>query len=76
MNTYKSHFVRGAALIFAVILMASFVACKKIPTLTPDVSGGYVNDKTGVIYYDAPGSYSAKTYLSEEAVAINDGINF
>ena len=67
---------RVGALLLAIVSVLSVCSCSRVPSLTPNAQGGYVNEKTDVVYYPAPDCYEAKYYLVEEAVAINDGVQF
>ena len=67
---------RFTALTLAVLLAVSLISCSGVGVLKPDSEGRYVNEKTGVVYYVAPGYYSVVSYNAEEAVALNDGVNF
>ena len=72
----KQNIKRFLTLTILAAFLLSFAACAKVGVLTADENGGYINDKNGVRYYAAPGSYDVKGYLSEGPVALNDGINF
>jgi hypothetical protein len=73
----KQLFVRTLVLLLIAATALSFFACSdKVGVLTADQNGGYVNNKNKVRYFAAPGSYSVTSYISDEAVALNDGINF
>ena len=76
MNFRIEKIVRYSAILLAFVAVMSFSACSRIPNLTPNEKGGYVNGKTNVVYYPAPDCYEAKYYITEEAVALNDGVEF
>lgn len=74
---FKQLFSRVSALLLIAAMALSFFACSdKIGVLTADQNGGYVNSKNNIRYFAAPGSYSVTSYISDEAIALNDGINF
>ncbi|MBO5270941.1 MAG: hypothetical protein J6B77_09150 [Clostridia bacterium] len=73
----KNSMFRILAAVLVFVFLLSAVSCSdKLGELTPDEKGGYVNSKNGDVYYPAPACYEVVSYVSEEAVAINDGFNF